>query len=272
MAKQVKVRGGTTTEVSTFTGAEREIVIDTTKKTVVVNDGVKAGGFPLAKEDLSNSPAFVGATASVAGVAGKVPAPAAGDEDKVLCGDGLWRTADFSGGGEDGASAYEIAVANGFVGSESAWLLSLQGAKGDKGDKGDPGTPGQDGADGVDGQDGAPGAPGAVPLTTLHSVSTTTYTLVLADAEKYQRFTNASAKTLTVPNNSTVAFVFNAEGETTTIVGINAGDGLLTISGAAGVTINKKSTLSFTLAKFGTFILTKVGTNEWDLAGDLEAV
>ena len=32
--------------------------------------------------------------------------------------------------GTDGASAYEIAVANGFVGSEQAWLDSLQGTPG----------------------------------------------------------------------------------------------------------------------------------------------
>ena len=38
--------------------------------------------------------------------------------------------------GLDGASAYEIAVANGFVGSESAWLASLQGEDGDTGPAG----------------------------------------------------------------------------------------------------------------------------------------
>lgn len=40
-------------------------------------------------------------------------------------------------GGNDGASAYEIAVAHGFVGTEEEWLKSLKGEKGDKGDKGD---------------------------------------------------------------------------------------------------------------------------------------
>ena len=44
--------------------------------------------------------------------------------------------------GADGASAYEIAVANGFVGTEAAWLTSLKGEKGDKGDTGAPGTSG----------------------------------------------------------------------------------------------------------------------------------
>lgn len=35
--------------------------------------------------------------------------------------------------GADGQSAYEVAVANGFVGSQAAWLASLQGPQGDPG-------------------------------------------------------------------------------------------------------------------------------------------
>lgn len=41
--------------------------------------------------------------------------------------------------GEKGESAYEIAVKNGFDGTEEEWLASLKGADGAKGDKGDPG-------------------------------------------------------------------------------------------------------------------------------------
>lgn len=36
-----------------------------------------------------------------------------------------------------GKSAYEVAVANGFDGTEAEWLASLKGEKGEKGDKGD---------------------------------------------------------------------------------------------------------------------------------------
>lgn len=38
-----------------------------------------------------------------------------------------------------GFSAYDIAVLNGFSGTEEEWLLSLKGSKGDPGEKGDPG-------------------------------------------------------------------------------------------------------------------------------------
>ena len=42
--------------------------------------------------------------------------------------------------GKDGKSAYQIAVEQGFAGSEAAWLLSLKGEKGEKGDPGSGGS------------------------------------------------------------------------------------------------------------------------------------
>jgi hypothetical protein len=49
MAKKLQLRGGTTTEHGSFTGALREVTVDTTLDTLVVHDGSTAGGFPLAK-------------------------------------------------------------------------------------------------------------------------------------------------------------------------------------------------------------------------------
>lgn len=43
-------RGGTQEEHQIFTGAEREITINTTENRLHVHDGVTAGGFPVAKE------------------------------------------------------------------------------------------------------------------------------------------------------------------------------------------------------------------------------
>ena len=50
MAKLLKLRRGTTSQHSSFTGAEGEVTVDTTKDTIVVHDGSTAGGVPLAKE------------------------------------------------------------------------------------------------------------------------------------------------------------------------------------------------------------------------------
>ena len=54
MAKLLKLRRGTTSQHSSFTGAEGEVTIDTTKDTAVVHDGSQTGGRPLAREDLNN--------------------------------------------------------------------------------------------------------------------------------------------------------------------------------------------------------------------------
>jgi hypothetical protein len=45
----LKLRRGTTAQHSTFTGLLGEITVDTDKDTIVVHDGVLAGGYPLAK-------------------------------------------------------------------------------------------------------------------------------------------------------------------------------------------------------------------------------
>jgi hypothetical protein len=60
MADQLSLRGGTTTEHATFTGANKEVTVDTTKKTLVVNDGATVGGHPLMRENASNSALALG--------------------------------------------------------------------------------------------------------------------------------------------------------------------------------------------------------------------
>lgn len=62
MAKLLKLRRGTTSQHGSFTGAEGEVTIDTTKDTAVVHDGSQVGGRPLAREDMSNV-----SSASIAG-------------------------------------------------------------------------------------------------------------------------------------------------------------------------------------------------------------
>lgn len=58
MATQMQLRGGTTAETLTFTGAQREVTVDTDKNTLVVQDGVTPGGFPLATEDAVSDGTF----------------------------------------------------------------------------------------------------------------------------------------------------------------------------------------------------------------------
>ena len=105
--------------------------------------------------------------------------------------------------GADGKSAYEVALQNGFTGTEADWLTSLKGQKGDtgapgakgapgekgergekgdvgetgeKGEKGDTGTPGKDGVKGTDGKDGADGFSPTVTVTETSTGATITAT------------------------------------------------------------------------------------------------
>ena len=66
MATQVQFRRGTTGEHSAFTGAVGEVTVDTEKKTVCVHDATTAGGFPLLREDFSNSNLALGSLSSCA--------------------------------------------------------------------------------------------------------------------------------------------------------------------------------------------------------------
>jgi len=55
MATILQLRRGTTTQHSSFAGAIGEVTVDTTKKTIVVHDGVTSGGSALATEDYVTS-------------------------------------------------------------------------------------------------------------------------------------------------------------------------------------------------------------------------
>jgi hypothetical protein len=198
MAIEVQYRFGTTADIATKAGGPQEIVVDTTKNTLVVMDGIQAGGFPLAKENLSNVPTFVGASSGSGGATGKIPVPAAGDQNKYLAGDATWKS---------------------------------------------------------------------LPTLQIVTVSTTSYNLSLSDTDNYLRFTFDGTKSLVVPTNASVAFPIG-----TSIAGISATAGQLTISATGGVTINTPETLRLRDRQYVSFVLTKVGTDEWDLAGDLEAL
>lgn len=65
MPTQLQLRGGTTSQHSTFTGLVREVTVDTTKDTLVVHDGTTVGGHELARADLSNVTLPTGVTYSV---------------------------------------------------------------------------------------------------------------------------------------------------------------------------------------------------------------
>lgn len=73
--------------------------------------------------------------------------------------------------GENGLSAYELAVQEGFTGSLAEWLNSLKGADGKDGVDGKDGADGVNGKDGINGEDGTDGRDGADGLNGKDGLS-----------------------------------------------------------------------------------------------------
>ena len=135
------------------------------------------------------------------------------------------------------------------------------------GDVGDTGPTGPTGATGNTGPTGPTGATGPMaPLAVaINTVSGTSYTLAITDAHDLVRTTSASATTITVPTDASVAFDVG-----TGISIAQTGDGQVTIAPASGVTILYTFGLK-TRTKNSVIALAKLATNEWILSGDATA-
>lgn len=119
------------------------------------------------------------------------------------------------------------------------------------------------------------GSSGDVTLSFDYSVgnqsvesadTTTAYTLVIGDAGKLVTMSNASANTLTVPPNSSVAFPTG-----TRIDVLQKGAGQTTIAAGSGVTINSKGAALNLSAQYAGATLIKYGSDTWFAVGDLTA-
>jgi hypothetical protein len=102
-------------------------------------------------------------------------------------------------------------------------------------------------------------------VTTYNAQTGTSYTLVLADASKIITMTNASANTLTVPPNSSVAF---AVGTQVTVA--QTGAGTTTIAAGSGVTINSAGSALGLRVQYSSCTLLKTATDTWLLIGDIQ--
>lgn len=112
-------------------------------------------------------------------------------------------------------------------------------------------------------------AVGAVPNWTSNAQNTN-YTFVLADAGKQVLHANSdsTARTYTVPPNSSVAFVI---GTTIMLVDDSAAGGADTLAQGAGVTIvlgGTATTGNRTIAVGGIVFVTKTATNRWIVWGN----
>jgi hypothetical protein len=106
-------------------------------------------------------------------------------------------------------------------------------------------------------------ADGSKAPLDINAQTGTTYTTVLAD--QVVTMNNASANTLTIPPNSSVAYELG-----TTLAVFQIGAGQTTIAAGAGVTINKSVGLLITAQQDACSLL-KTGTDTWQLVGNMSA-
>jgi len=105
---------------------------------------------------------------------------------------------------------------------------------------------------------------GAASSTVPVVAKTAAYTLALTDAGSAVEVTSASAVSVTVPPNSSVAFPVG-----TVIEVAQLGTGQVTIAPGSGVTINSPGSLTKTRTQYSSASLRKRGTDAWLLVGDL---
>jgi hypothetical protein len=103
--------------------------------------------------------------------------------------------------------------------------------------------------------------------TVTHNTQTgSAYTLTISDAERVVEMNNASANTLTVPPNASVAFPIGSYLSVRQL-----GTGQTTIAAGSGVTIRSYLGYLKMAGQYAEGTLTKRGTNEWVLSGETAA-
>jgi hypothetical protein len=100
--------------------------------------------------------------------------------------------------------------------------------------------------------------------TVVIDTKTDSYTLLLTDAGETIEMNSASANTVTIPLNSSVAFPIG-----TTLDIIQYGAGQTTIVATSGVTLRSKEAALKLTGQYSGATLYKRGTDEWVIVGDL---
>ena len=144
--------------------------------------------------------------------------------------------------GKDGKSAYQIAVENGFEGSETEWLASLKGADGRNGIDGINGTNGTNGKDGKDGKDGKTPVKGVDYFTQAEIQQIENNAAAKVDLSDYAKTadlstvaTSGSYEDLT--NKPTIPAAYELPvASATTLGGVKIGNGLSITNGVLSAT------------------------------------
>jgi hypothetical protein len=167
----------------------------------------------------------------------------------TLADSALWH--DEATTGPTGPSAYEVAVSQGFVGTEREWLASLVGAQGVQGPVGADGKQGPAGADGFS-------------IAAVREVAERSYVLASDDDAQLLIFSDTQDVTVTIPLDDTSAFRIGAQ------VSLFNAQGVLKAEGATGVIVEHDArAVPSTAAPTAAMVAVKTGPNRWYLSGAL---
>lgn len=140
-------KGTKKTVVFLYDGYSYNVLLDENEIAIVPHEVIKSPGFNLSIYGTNNGMRITSSTCKVSVIKSGYCEGETPPEPTQTVYEQILDRLDNSGGGtgKNGKSAYEIAVENGFIGTEIEWLESL---------KGQPGKDGINGADGKDGNDG----------------------------------------------------------------------------------------------------------------------
>lgn len=198
----------------------------------------------------------------------------------------LWH--DEASTGPAGPSAYQVAVAQGFVGDVATWLTSLRGATGPAGSQGAAGPTGATGARGPSGPTGAAGPQGATGAQgpvgpagaqgpkgdagadgrAVTSVRAVALTRIVVGAQD-------DGVVLSVTADSAIEVVLPSDAEAPLRVGalvhvIQSGEGVASFRAGAGAAIQLPETfLPSTRERYAAISALKIGPNAWRVHGDV---
>jgi C4-dicarboxylate-specific signal transduction histidine kinase len=106
----------------------------------------------------------------------------------------------------------------------------------------------------------------ATAMIAINAQTGTTYTTVLADDGKLITCSNASAITVTIPPNSSVAYGIGTQLNFAQLLA-----GQVTLAAGAGVTLNSEGTKLKLKGQYAVGTCVKTDTNTWFVVGNLSA-
>lgn len=231
MSRTLQFKRYANTIISGITGAEGEIIIDTTNKLITIHDGVTPGGFNSSFDSVARSSAVIA----------QAKAQDAYNYANTIVSD---TQIDQAARTTANTASNNIIIIQGVNVSQNARMTVIEG---------------------VDATQNTNIA--AAAQTVPQNAQTTNYTLQLTDAGKHIYYTQSSNTTLYIPTTSNVVF---SNGSTIMIISRTSLSANVTVSPNTGVSMylaGNTTNVSRNVTTYGMATLIQVAANTWFISG-----